>query len=84
MENLCNKEMDEYIIELIKSIMKYDTYWYRSIIVAPLGDGFPWWKVKNNRLDGLMSSFDCAMKSSFTGSRNCTKGSCKIYTLFLS
>ena len=39
--------------------MKYDTYWYRSTTVAPLGDGFPWWKVKNNRLDGLMSNFYC-------------------------
>ena len=32
MENLCNKERDEHITELNKSIMKYDTYWYRSII----------------------------------------------------
>ena len=31
MENLCNKERDEHITELNKSIMKYDTYCYRSI-----------------------------------------------------
>jgi hypothetical protein len=36
MENLCNKERYEHITELIKSIMKYDTYWYRSITFGTL------------------------------------------------
>jgi len=33
----------------IKTIMKNDTYWYRSLTLAPLGDGFSLWKVKNSR-----------------------------------
>ena len=67
MENLCNKERYEHITELIKSIMKYDTYWYRSITVAPLGDGFPWWKVKNSKSDGLLNSLDYVLKSPMAG-----------------
>jgi len=67
MENLCNKERYEHITELIKSIMKYDTYWYRSITLALLEDGFSWWKVKNNRSDGLLNEFNCALKSPSTG-----------------
>lgn len=67
MENLCNKERNEHITELIKSIMKYDTYWYRIITVAPLGDGFPWWKVNNSRSDGLLNNLYYALKSPFAG-----------------
>ena len=65
MENLCNKERNEHITELNKSIMKYDTYWYRSITVAPLRDGFSWWKVKSNRSDGLLNNLDYALTISF-------------------
>jgi len=63
MENLCNKKRYENITDLIKSIMKYDTYWYRSITLAPLGDGFSWWKFNNSRSNGLLNDFDCALKT---------------------
>ena len=53
--------------------MKYDTYWYRSITLVPLGDGFPWWKVKNSRSDGLLYNSCCALKSSFVESRRLYK-----------
>ena len=33
-------------LELSMSIMKYETYWYRNLTVAPLGDGFSRWKAK--------------------------------------
>ena len=78
------KGKEEHITELNQLITKYDTYSYQSITLAPLGDGFPWWKFKNSRSDGLMNTFYCALKSSFAECRNCTKGCCKIYTLFLS
>jgi len=41
-------------LALPQSIMKNETYWYRNLTVAPLGDNFSWWKVKNNRSDGLI------------------------------
>jgi len=31
--------------------MKDETYWYRRLTLAPLGDGFSLWKVKNSRSD---------------------------------
>ena len=36
MENLCSKKRYVHIAELIQSIMKYDTYWYRSITTSML------------------------------------------------
>ena len=40
MENLCNKERNEHITELNKSIMKYDTYWYRRITGTTIVENF--------------------------------------------
>lgn len=30
--------------------------------MALLGDGFPWWKVKNGKSDSLLHNFECGMK----------------------
>ena len=49
----------------IKTIMKDETYWYRRLTLAPLGDGFSLWKVKNSRSDAWKCLQTGSMKSSF-------------------
>jgi len=47
MENIFRKQryVQYYKINLV--IQNYDSYWYRNLIVAPLGDGISMWNVKN-------------------------------------
>ena len=52
-KHLQKEKYVQYYKTLTYSNQNYYPYYYRTLTVAPLGDGISWWNVKNFKINGL-------------------------------